>query len=301
MAGLAEIVEAGLLIPTGTRGVYGRSAAFEDVRRGVARLVSTLAEPDRPERMSFPPVLARRQLESIGYLKSFPHLAGTIFSFEGGEPEAAEQESRAGRHEEWSEFQRMTDLVLVPAACYPVYPAVAARGQLSTGGVAIDAGSAYVFRREPDDDPMRMQMFHQRELVRIGEPETVVAWRNEWRDRGIALLHSLGLDVEYGVASDPFFGRGGRMLAAEQRERELKFEIAVRLPGRAPTAIASFNYHEDHFSSAFDIRTASGDTAHSACLGFGEERIVLSLLQAHGIEIERWPAAVRHRLWEETP
>ena len=28
----------------------------------------------------------------------------------------------------------MTDLVLTPAACYPVYPAIAARGALPAGG-----------------------------------------------------------------------------------------------------------------------------------------------------------------------
>ena len=43
------------------------------------------------------------QLEQVGYLKSFPHLAGSIFAFEGDEEQAAEQERRAGRHEDWSE------------------------------------------------------------------------------------------------------------------------------------------------------------------------------------------------------
>ena len=47
--------------------------------------------------------------------------------------EAAEQYERASRHEDWSEFQSMTDLVLMPAACYPVYPAIAARGPLPAG------------------------------------------------------------------------------------------------------------------------------------------------------------------------
>jgi seryl-tRNA synthetase len=287
----------GHLIPTGTPGIYGRSALFEDLRHRVAALVAeTAAAADGPERVAFPPVLGRSELERIGYLKSFPHLAGTIFSFAGDEADAAEQERRAEHHEDWSEFQQMTDLVLVPAACYPVYPVVAARGPLPAGGVAVDAGSGYVFRREPSDDPMRMQMFHQRELVRIGEPETVVAWRDAWRDRGLDLLRGLGLDVDADLASDPFFGRGGRMLAADQRERALKFELLVRLPGRQPTAIASFNYHEMHFASVFGLELANGDAAHSACLGFGEERIVLSLLHTHGADLERWPAGVLERL-----
>ena len=133
--------------------------------------------------MRFPPVLPRRDLELVGYLKNFPHLAGSIFAFEGEEAQAAEQYERACRHEDWSEFQSMTELVLTPAACYPVYPTIASRGALAPGGVTVDAGSAYVFRHEPSGDPARMQMFHQREIVRIGEPETVLAWRDLWRER----------------------------------------------------------------------------------------------------------------------
>ncbi len=31
-------------------------------------------------------------------------------------------------------------------------------------------------------------MFHQREIVRIGEPEAVADWREMWRDRAVELL-----------------------------------------------------------------------------------------------------------------
>jgi seryl-tRNA synthetase len=242
-------------------------------------------------------VLPRRQLEDSGYLKSFPHLAGSIFSFAGDEADAQELQARAERHEDWSGFQQMTDLVLVPAACYPVYPAIAARGPLPPGGLTVDAGGAYVFRSEPSGDPARMQMFHQRELVRIGEPETVERWRDDWRDRALDLLRRLGLRAEYDVASDPFFGRSGRMLAASQRQQALKFEIQVPIAGPEPTAVASFNYHREHFAETHGIRLADGGVAHTACLGFGMERVVLALLREHGLDPGSWPAEVRRELW----
>ena len=109
----------------------------------------------------------------------------------------------------------MTDLVLTPAACYPVYPAIASRGALPAGGATVDAGGAYVFRHEPSEDPARLQMFHQREIVRIGEPHIVRAWRDAWRERALELLGEIGLDVQLDLASDPFFGRRGRMLDAQ--------------------------------------------------------------------------------------
>jgi len=269
---LAELTGAGLLIDSGAPGVYGRGPVFEGALRGFEALVSRFAEPDGSEALRFPPVLPRRHFESSGYLKSFPHLAGTVFSFEGSESEAAEQRERAARHEDWSEFQKMTDLVLVPAACYPVYPAIAARGQLPDGGVTVDLGGTYVFRREPSGDPARMQMFHQREMVRLGDPDAVMSWRESWMERAVELVRRVGLDAELDVATDPFFGRAGRMLAA------------------------NFNYHQDHFADVFGIRTADDELAHTACLGFGLERITLGLFRAHGLDPERWPADVRSEL-----
>jgi seryl-tRNA synthetase len=294
---LDELIAAGLLIETGVAGVYGRSATFEDIRLRFDDVVSRIVAADGAESLRFPPVLPKARIESTGYLKSFPHLAGSVFSFEGSEADAATQHQRASRHEDWSEFQEMTDLVLVPAACYPVYPAIAARGRLPEGGVTIDTGGANVFRHEPSGDPTRLQMFHMRELVRIGAPEEVRAWRDMWRDRAVELLRGIGLAVDFEVATDPFFGRTGRFLAASQREQELKFEVSVQVAGPSPTAVASFNYHEDHFTSIYGIELASGERAQTACLGFGHERIVMALLRTHGLDVEGWPEEVRGELW----
>jgi seryl-tRNA synthetase len=112
------------------------------------------------------------------------------------------------------------------------------------------------------------------------------------------LLQALGLAARSEVAADPFFGRGGKMLAANQKEQKLKFEVLVPvISAEDPTAVCSFNFHQEHFAATFDIRTLDGNTANTACLGFGLERIVMALFKTYGFSVEHWPADVRRQLW----
>ena len=114
----------------------------------------------------------------------------------------------------------------------------------------------------------------------------------------MALLGSLQLPVASDVANDPFFGRAGKIMAASQRDQRLKFEILVPVISQTkPTAICSFNWHQDHFSSTFGIRSADGAVASTACLGFGLERCVMALFKTHGFTPSKWPTSVRARLW----
>ncbi|MDQ1697962.1 MAG: hypothetical protein QOJ03_3315 [Frankiaceae bacterium] len=293
----AELFAHGLLIDSGVPGVVGQGAAFVEVLQRVDAMVTKLAAVDRPERMSFPPVMPRSLLGASGYLRSFPQLTGSVWSFHGDESAAAQQADRADRGEDWGVHQRMTDVALVPAACHPVYPAMARRGPLPVDGVTIDAGAALVFRHEPSEDPARLQSFRQREIVRIGTASTVLAWRNDWRARANDMLLGLGLDVVMEEANDPFFGRSGRLLAANQRAQALKFELLAHITEPNRTAVASFNYHLDHFAVQHGIALSGGEPAHTACLGFGLERIVVGLLATHGLEPAHWPATVRTALW----
>jgi seryl-tRNA synthetase len=196
--------------------------------------------------------------------------------------------------EDWTRGLPRTDVVMTPAACYPIYPGL--EGTLPPDGRLVDVLS-YCFRHEPSGDPARMQLFRMREYVRIGEPDAVRAFREQWLERGQALLASLGLAVSIELASDPFFGRGGKMLSMNQRDQELKFELVVPICSTArPTAIMSFNYHQDHFGLLFGIRRSGGDVAHTGCVGFGMERIALALFKTHGVDVAAWPAKVRAEL-----
>lgn len=294
---LAAVIDAGLLLESGVPGLYGHGAQFEQVRLLLAARLSAEAASQGAETLHFPPLLPRRDLEAAGYLTSFPHLAGTVYAFDRAHDQDGGRSLGRGGAEIWAQGQSMTEIALVPAACYPVYPALAKRGSLPTGGAYVDAGGAWVFRHERAADPGRRHIFHQHELVRVGNPEPVELWRDEWADRGLDLLTRLGLDVRLSVATDPFFGRQGRMLAAQQRDRQLKLELLLTIEGSDPMALASFNRHRSHFAELFEIRLDDGGEVHSACVGFGHERIVLAMLAAHGLDPAHWPGRIRKELW----
>jgi seryl-tRNA synthetase len=288
-----ELVQAGLLIPMGVDGLYGRSGLFERVVDGINRVVGKRGDPDRPEVMRFPPGIGKWQLEQSGYLNSSPQLVGTVHSFAGGDADHRAMLDTLARGGDWTVGQRTTQIALTPAACYGVYPAVAARGRLGREGALVDCYT-WCFRHEPSIDPARLQMFRQREHVRLGSAAQAIEFRETWKARGQAIIASLGLPFEIDVANDPFFGRTGRLLANSQREESLKFELLVPIHAREhPTACVSFNYHRDLFGHAWNIETAAGETAHTACVGFGVERITLALLRHHGFSVDRWPAMVR--------
>ena len=43
-------------------------------------------------------------------------------------------------------------------------------------------------------------------------------------------------------------------------------------------------------------KTADGKYAHSACIGFGLERIALALFKTHGFDPDQWPSSVKNVL-----
>jgi seryl-tRNA synthetase len=292
---LDGLVAHGLITPADVLGLYGRGPVFEDVVARLDALILREAPRQRLESLNFPPVIDRRIIERAAYMDSFPTLCGVVHSFSGSEAEARRLSQRIQGGEPWGDALGMSDVVLNPAACYPLYPACT--GRLPSGGRHVTMW-AWVYRHEPSIEPTRLRSFRVREFVRLGKPEEVIAWRDQWAQRGLELLTSLELPAALEVAADPFFGRGGRMLAAGQIEQRLKFEVLIPVvSGAQPTACCSFNYHQDKFGAAFEIRTSDDEVAHSACLGFGMERVTLALFRTHGFDPAGWPSAVRSRLW----
>ena len=292
-----KLVEHGWLIPTMAPGVNGLSEDAERVVAGLNRRAGQIARamPESPALRSlrFPPVNGQELLQRTNYLTSFPQLVGTVDVFDGDSRDhRALLESVDSGDRGWRDRLAPSDLVLVPAVCHSLYPHL--QGTVADGEWYELTGEC--FRNEPSEDPFRMVSFRMREYVLLGTPEQALAHRDRWLAEARTLLTGLGLTVRIEGANDPFFGRSGRLLASGQRAAELKFELLVEaVPGRS-TAVASGNWHQDHFGGEFGIRSADGKPAHSACFGFGLERIMLALVARHGFRLADWPADVRDAL-----
>jgi seryl-tRNA synthetase len=279
----------------GAEGIYARTALYTGVVERLERYISQQGEPGA-ELMRFPPVMSRHQLEKSGYLGSFPNLLGCVCALHGTEASIRSAADLLDSGGDWTAALAPSDLVLTPAACYPVYPIAAARGRLPADGLLFDI-EADCFRREPSLNLDRLQSFRMREFVRIGSSEQILAFRDRYMAKAPALAADLGLPHTIDVANDPFFGRVGQMKAVSQRQQALKFELLIPYyPDARPTACMSFNYHREHFGNVWDIRDESGATAHTGCVAFGVDRLAVALFAVHGVDLERWPARTRHVL-----
>jgi seryl-tRNA synthetase len=291
---LDSIAEA-LLLPSGIDGVYARTALFEQAVNGLSTLISRFRDADT-EVLRFPPVMSRRQVEKSGYLKSFPHFLGCVSCLGGEEADVRATVERSEAGEDWTGALAAADLVLSPAACYPVYPLAASRGDIPVGGLLFDV-ACDCFRREPSKMLDRLQSFRMREYVCIGAPGEVEEFRKRWLLRAQSLAGQLGLNWRIDTASDPFFGRSGMLMARSQVEQSLKFELLIPIHSvEQPTACMSFNYHRDHFGLTWNLKTEAGEVAHTGCVAFGMDRIALALFATHGIDMPLWPLSVRKAL-----
>jgi len=264
------------LVPTAAPGVFLGSAAVESVIGALRSALAGLAGTPTPRSLYAPPVIAGSVMAKVEYRRYFPHLLATVFTADGE-----------------------SDLVLLPAGCYCVYPAY--EGVQLDSAIELDV-EATCFREERSAEPGRLRSFRMREFVHIGPEDGCRAWRDERVAAARTWLAGLGLKIDVVAAGDAFFGAGSRLLQRLQIEEELKLELVAEVAGGVTQAVASGNYHKDRFGGLFAIAGPGGSPAHSACIAFGYERLALALTHRHGRDPGGWPPGVRAQLgWPARP
>ena len=222
-----ELLTSGLLIDIGVDGLYGRSAAFERVVRGLHGLVTSAGADQHASVLHFPAVISRLVLARSGYLHSFPDLLGSVNVFASGDELHAELLARLEHGEEWAELLTPSDVALCSAACHPLYPLCS--GRLPAGGRRFEV-FGHCFRHEPSLDPARMQAFRMHEIVYLGDPEGAVAHRDLWLERSADLLSGLGLAVDAVDRERPLLraSRTDARLQSTRRDAQVRDRLCHR-------------------------------------------------------------------------
>jgi seryl-tRNA synthetase len=270
-------------------GLIGLRGPVMDLLREIEHELEALARLETDNEWRTPAGVSFETLERAQYFASFPQWLTAASHLSGDENVLSGIASSATPGAAARSALGTAETVLPPAVCYHTYAAMA--GSVIDAPLSMSA-TGTCWRHEGDRLAAleRGWAFTMREIVCLGSERDV----RGLLDRGISLAESLayklGLEVELGVASDPFFAPTSRGRAALQRIKGLKHELMLRFPDGRCLAIASFNDHERFFGEAFDISLLDGTRASSGCVAFGVERWLLAVLATHGTRASDWPS-----------
>jgi seryl-tRNA synthetase len=233
----------------------------------------------------FPSTLPARELNKIGYFKSFPHHLTlpvsldadhhNLTEFAAREPLDANGTLRLGK------CTSVKD-VLTPAACYHFY--INFQNQVLNTPRYVTT-RATCFRRETRYVPLRRQWsFSMREIVCIGTAAEVTQFLDARRKTLEEFFAAIGLPIEWQDATDPFFNPSGNPKYLAQKLDPVKLEMVFG----GDVAIGSVNFHRNYFGEAFRI-FRDGDESFSGCVAFGLERWIHAFLTHFGDDEARWP------------
>jgi seryl-tRNA synthetase len=247
--------------------------AFETLDSQLRRVLSaTLAATPH----SCASLIDPEQLQRIGYLKRLPSIP--YFAVPHGSDMSVECQP---------------DWALTPAACYSTFAHL--EGLATTWDLVAYTTRGRCHRHEPSRGAeARMSSFEMRELVLLGGAENVVREANAAFQRVLSVLRSLGLELSVVATHDIFYGEDADMARRVQSALGLKQEAQASWRNGNVVAVGSRNVHRELFTKAFAIGPQQPDQLmHSACVAFGLDRLVLSLL---AIEDSPDPTALLDRL-----
>lgn len=185
------------------------------------------------------------------------------------------------------------EAVLAPAVCHSVYRAVGGQ-QLNSTLFVTGYSRSYRYESRATNGVRRLREFGVRELVCISDRDEVQDKTTKFLRAAETVLASLDLDAEISTASDAFFPDRFARFRNFQMSFASKYEVVANIPwDNSGLAIASVNFHGEHFGSTWKIVDRHGKTAVSCCMGFGIERCAYAILAQHGTDVLLWPPSVK--------
>ncbi len=295
-----ELLERGLVSVLGP-GQVSLSGVALDLLEFFDRTFTRIGRSMGARKVRFPQMIGMDALNRCQYFASFPHHV-TFCSHLREDVDVLAAFSRAQEKGEAFSFARgmhEPEQVGVPAACFHVYLELA-DSNLDAPRTVTTVARCFRYEAEAMTTLERLWDFTMREIVFVGPEAWVKARRKKSLEAVVRLVRRLGLHGWVETANDPFFVNTFVARKYYQLLTEAKYELRLTLPHTASSlAAASFNYHEDFFGRAFQVRLG-GEPVHTACTAFGIERWVFAFLSQYGLDPAGWPALVRDGVAQET-
>ena len=254
----------------------------------------------------FPALVDADTLHKCGYFDSHPNavtfVGNMIEDFDAIEEFRIANSCSEGAHMPPGEHVHVDGMCLNPAACFPAYPTLTGK-RYQTGECFTWMGRVFRYESRNISGLERLYEFNVRELVFVGSPDYVTDIRGRCLPIVEELASHFDLDCQIQTATDPFFATVSAAKKFWQAAQEVKNEIKIPVLNadgeKHNIACGSINLHGNFFGEKFDIEDSEGNPALTGCVGLGIERWVLAGFTQHGLEPDRWPAAVRDVIFND--
>lgn len=218
---------------------------------------------------TIPAMLDLDVLKRCNYLESFPHHLSIVSTI---------KEDRLGAVSQSKDFTledvSITKKVLTPAACLHIYPML--EGQEITQKIITTKARVYRYEGNRYDEVGRLWDYTVREIVFVGSHEYVRDMLAKMQEQVLAYGQTITKNAKLIPSSDVFYeNRRNTVKKKLQVANDKKFELIIPIDGK-DVAVASFNFHGNHFSMPFHFDNKN--TIVTGCVGFGLERWLLAKL-----------------------
>lgn len=217
------------------------------------------------EEVQIPAMISKEHLRRCGYFSTFPqHLTIAAHIKPNNYKKISEQKDITLND------IALEDICFTPAACLHIYPIF--ENQTVDQRIITTKARVYRYEDKQYDGLVRLWDFTVREIVFIGSPSYVKKQLIEIEKNAVQFLRSLGVCGEIVNSSDHFYPTTKNAIKEKiQLANALKHELQVKI-NNEHVAIASFNYHDTHFTAEYNF-DKNGQIV-TGCAGFGLERWV---------------------------
>lgn len=251
----------------------GYTAFFNDQTALLEKMDETivsLVEDYHPNHWSIPTIIDGAILERCGYFCSMPNQLTKLSVIKRNQLPTLSMSQKAPLE---VEFDSTSSAYLTPAACIHFYPMLEEKPLYNE----VITTRARVYRHEDGKftSLSRQWDFLVREMVAVGTHDYTKDFLHVMEERLLAYANSLFKNVTVKEAHDHFYpSRFNKIRERYQVSNNLKRELVVDINGNE-LAIASFNYHDYHFSKEFNFDN-NGQVV-TGCVGCGLERWLKAL------------------------